>query len=93
MGRGLPLLPYPLPLFPRRDQHSGQAEPSCAYLRYSLGLLTPSAPLSVPSDGHWLTRDVVSSLEPWTRGAWSPGIRPVLGWGGGGQAGWEREQK
>lgn len=83
--------PGPSPLGGPSTQ--AQAAPSCAYLRYSVGLLTPSAPLSVPSDGHWLTRGVVSSLEPWARGAWSPGIRPVLGWGGGGQAGWEREQK
>ena len=33
------------------------------------------------------------SLEPWARGAWSPGIRPVLGWGGGVRPGWKREQK
>lgn len=32
-------------------------------------------------------------MEPWARGAWSPGIRPVLGWGGGVRPGWKREQK
>lgn len=54
-----------------------------AYLRYSLELLAPSALLSVLREGHWLTRGVMSSLELWARGPWSPGIRPVLGGGGG----------
>lgn len=55
------------------------------------GVVGTSAPLEVPSDGHWLDQACGEVLEPWARGRGHQGLGPVLGWGGG-QPGWKRSR-